>query len=101
MTSVVVLGGGPGGYEAALVAAQEGAEVTLIEDVGLGGAAVLTDCVPSKTLVAIARSGSLAAQSAHLGVRIDGHSINPRQVGVDLDVVDRRIEELASAQSQD
>ncbi|MEI6622760.1 MAG: FAD-dependent oxidoreductase, partial [Actinomycetes bacterium] len=101
MVAVVVLGGGPGGYEAALVAAQQGAEVTLIEDVGLGGAAVLTDCVPSKALVAIARSGSLAAQSGDLGVRIQGQPINPRHVGVDLDVVDQRIEELASAQSRD
>ena len=69
---MVVIGGGPGGYEAALVAAQEGAQVVLIERDGVGGAAVLTDCVPSKTLVATARSASLAAESAHLGVRIDG-----------------------------
>ena len=50
-TSVVVLGGGPGGYEAALVAAQLGATVTVIDRDGVGGAAVLTDCVPSKTLI--------------------------------------------------
>lgn len=41
MTSVVIIGGGPGGYEAALVASQLGGEVTLIERDGLGGAAVL------------------------------------------------------------
>ena len=46
-TSVVVLGGGPGGYEAALVAAHLGASVTVVDRDGLGGAAVLTDCVPS------------------------------------------------------
>ena len=51
---VAVLGGGPGGYEAALVAAQLGADVTVIVRDGLGGAAVLTDCVPSKTLIATA-----------------------------------------------
>src|SRR6185312_10192277 len=51
---VAVLGGGPGGYEAALAAAQLGAEVTLIERVGVGGAAVLTDVVPSKSLIATA-----------------------------------------------
>ena len=44
---VVVIGGGPGGYEAALVAAQLGAQVTVVDTDGLGGSAVLTDCVPS------------------------------------------------------
>ncbi len=51
---VVILGGGPGGYEAALVAAQLGAEVTVVDSDGIGGSAVLTDCVPSKTLIATA-----------------------------------------------
>jgi phytoene dehydrogenase-like protein len=49
---IVIIGGGPGGYEAALVAAQLGADVTVIEEHGLGGSCVLTDCVPSKTLIA-------------------------------------------------
>ena len=51
--SIVILGGGPGGYEAALVAAQLGARVTVVDSDGLGGACVLTDCVPSKTLIAL------------------------------------------------
>jgi dihydrolipoamide dehydrogenase len=46
------MGGGPAGYEAALVAAQHGADVTLVEREGLGGACVLSDCVPSKTFIA-------------------------------------------------
>ena len=45
---VVIIGGGPGGYEAALVAAQLGADVTVVDSDGLGGSAVLTDCVPTK-----------------------------------------------------
>ena len=49
---VVIIGGGPGGYEAALVAAQLGGEVTVVDCDGLGGSAVVTDCVPSKTLIA-------------------------------------------------
>jgi dihydrolipoamide dehydrogenase len=52
VTRIVIVGGGPGGYEAALVAAQLHAEVTIVESAGLGGACVLTDCVPSKTLIA-------------------------------------------------
>src|ERR1035438_7103028 len=49
-TSVVILGGGPGGYEAALVAAHLGASVTVVDRDGLGGAAVLTDGGPSRPL---------------------------------------------------
>src|SRR4029077_7822711 len=51
-TRIVVFGGGPAGYEAALVAAQLGAAVTIVDRDGIGGACVLTDCVPSKTLSA-------------------------------------------------
>ena len=51
-----ILGGGPGGYEAALAGAQLGAEVTLVERDGVGGSAVLTDVVPSKTLIATAEA---------------------------------------------
>ena len=54
MTRVVIVGGGPGGYEAALVASQLGADVTVVSSDRLGGSAVLTDCVPSKTLIATA-----------------------------------------------
>ena len=54
VSHVVVVGGGPGGYEAALVAAQLGADVTVVDTDGIGGSAVLTDCVPSKTLIATA-----------------------------------------------
>ncbi len=69
---IVIIGGGPGGYEAALVAAQLGARVSLVDRDGLGGACVLTDCVPSKTL--IATSGMMAAldSSAALGIRLGG-----------------------------
>ena len=97
----MILGGGPGGYEAALVAIAHGGEVTLVERDGLGGAAVLTDCVPSKTLIATARSASLAAHSGELGVQIDGHMIDPRKAGVDLQNVNQRVDGLAGAQSVD
>ena len=45
MSRIVIIGGGPGGYEAALVAAQLDADVTLVESDGAGGACVLSDCV--------------------------------------------------------
>src|SRR6478752_1395603 len=96
MTRVTIVGGGPGGYEAALVAVQLGAEVTLVEQVGLGGSAVITDCVPSKTLIATAELMTLAAESGALGVRLgdagagEAGADTAKSVGVDLGVVNAR-----------
>ena len=70
--NVAILGGGPGGYEAALVAAQLGADVTVVDEDGLGGACVLTDCVPSKTLIATSEAMTSLALSPRLGVRFTG-----------------------------
>ena len=70
VTRIAIVGGGPGGYEAALVAAQLGAEVTVVDRDGLGGSAVLTDCVPSKTLIATAEVMTDTAESGELGVRL-------------------------------
>jgi pyruvate/2-oxoglutarate dehydrogenase complex dihydrolipoamide dehydrogenase (E3) component len=98
-TRIVIIGGGPGGYEAALVAAQLGAEVTVAERDGLGGACVLTDCVPSKTL--IATSGMMAGleASASLGIQLypDGNG----RPGVDAPRLYARVLSLAQAQSAD
>jgi dihydrolipoamide dehydrogenase len=102
----MVVGGGPGGYEAALTAAQLGADVTVVDADGLGGAAVLTDVVPSKTLIATAEVMTLVDQSAELGLRFPGgsaceHGGVARPVAVDLGVVNRRVKALARAQSED
>ena len=71
-TRIVIIGGGPGGYEAALVAAQVGADVTVVERDGPGGACVLTDCVPSKTLIATSETMAALGSAADLGVRLGG-----------------------------
>ncbi|MEZ5186643.1 MAG: NAD(P)H-quinone dehydrogenase [Candidatus Nanopelagicales bacterium] len=99
--SVVVIGGGPGGYEAALVAAQFGARVTVVESGGIGGAAVLTDCVPSKTLIATAERVGRANVSGQLGVRVAGEVPGPGTVSVDFGLLNRRVLDLAKAQSDD
>jgi len=98
---VVIIGAGPGGYEAALVARQLGAEVTLIDRDGIGGSCVRTDCVPSKTLIATAGAMTHAADSAALGVLIAGQSPSPHLIGVDLVTVNDRIKALADKQSED
>lgn len=101
MTRVVIIGGGPGGYEAALVGAQLGGEVTLVERQGLGGAAVLTDCVPSKTLIATADVMSIIENAEELGLYVNGPYDVTSAVQVDLKQVNRRVLELATAQSTD
>ncbi len=115
MTSVAIVGGGPAGYEAALVAAQLGAEVTLVDRDGIGGACVLTDCVPSKTLIATSDLMTSLAGAGDLGVRLyaedgrphvatwgDATPVTPPDV-VELDVqrVYARVRALAAAQSAD
>jgi NAD(P)H dehydrogenase (quinone) len=97
MTRIVIIGGGPAGYEAALVAAQLGAQVTVVERDGMGGASVLTDCVPSKTLIAAAGVMTSVRDSAVLGLR----GADVREVGLDLGSVNRRVKNLAMAQSAD
>ena len=104
VTRIVIIGGGPGGYEAALVAADLGAEVTVVDRDGLGGAAVLTDCVPSKTLIATAEvMTSFDSSYEELGIRVggEGPQVGARVVGVDLGKVNRRVKRLAVAQSHD
>ncbi|MGH3317882.1 MAG: FAD-dependent oxidoreductase, partial [Nocardioidaceae bacterium] len=70
MTHVAIIGGGPGGYEAALVAARLGADVTLVERDGPGGSTVLTDCVPSKKLIATSDLLTEVESAAELGVDV-------------------------------
>src|SRR3546814_19338966 len=99
---VVIIGGGPGGYESALVAAQLGAEVTLVDTDGLGGSAVLTDCVPSKTLIATAEVMTEVAASAELGVSFtDTQGDAATSIRVDLATVNPRVRRLADEQSAD
>lgn len=97
MTRIVIIGGGPAGYEAALVAAQLGAQVTVIERDGMGGASVLTDCVPSKTFIAAAGTMTSVRDSAALGLQ----GAELATVNLDLSSVNHRVKGLAMAQSAD
>ncbi len=102
---VVVLGGGPGGYEAAIAAAQLGAEVTLVERVGVGGAAVLTDVVPSKSLIATADAAVAISEASDLGVQFfakgeNGKPLKP-EIAINLAAVNKRLMALAGQQSED
>ncbi|MFT4210271.1 MAG: NAD(P)H-quinone dehydrogenase [Microbacterium sp.] len=102
---VAIIGGGPGGYEAALAAAQLGAEVTLVERAGVGGSAVITDVVPSKTLIATADAAVAIAGGGELGVQLfargaDGRPLQP-EIAINLAAVNKRLLALARQQSDD
>jgi len=103
--SVAVLGGGPGGYEAALAAAQLGADVTLVERARVGGAAVITDVVPSKSLIATADAAVAISEAHDLGVQFfakgeSGVALKP-EVAINLAAVNKRLLSLARQQSDD
>ena len=97
MGRIVIIGGGPAGYEAALVATQLDAEVTLVEADGAGGACVLCDCVPSKTFIASSDVVTGYRDADDFGVHAGGLSA----VSVDAAAVHGRVKRLARAQSAD
>ncbi len=102
---VVIIGGGPGGYEAALAAAQLGAQATLVERAGVGGSAVITDVVPSKTLIATADAAVAIADAGELGVQLfargdRSHPLQP-EIAINLAAVNKRLLALARQQSDD
>jgi len=94
---IVIIGGGPAGYEAALVAAQLGAAVSIVDSDGVGGACVLYDCVPSKTFIATSGAMTAVRESPTLGVQAG----DLEDVHIDAGVVYGRVRALALAQSAD
>jgi dihydrolipoamide dehydrogenase len=68
MSKVLVLGGGPAGYVAALRAAQLGAQVILVEDRDIGGTCLNRGCIPTKSLVASAERLRVAREAGEFGV---------------------------------
>ena len=95
MTRIAIVGGGPAGYEAALVAVQLGADVTLVDRDGVGGMCVLADCVPSKTFIATSEAMTELSQADLVGVHAEG------TVTVRVAEVHARVKALALAQSAD
>jgi len=69
---IAILGAGPGGYVAAIRAAQFGARVTVVENQVLGGVCLNWGCIPSKALLAVVELGDKAKKAAELGLKLDG-----------------------------
>ncbi|MCW2724459.1 MAG: pyridine nucleotide-disulfide oxidoreductase dimerization region [Frankiales bacterium] len=95
MTRIAIVGGGPAGYEAALVAVQLGATVTVVERDGVGGQCVLADCVPSKTFIATSEAMTELSEADRVGVHAG------EVVSVRTPEVHARVKALALAQSAD
>jgi dihydrolipoamide dehydrogenase len=93
---IVIIGGGPAGYEAALVAATRGAEVTVVDSDGIGGACVLFDCVPSKTLIASTGVRTELRRASGLGF-----DIGIEAAKISLPQINNRVKTLARSQSAD
>lgn len=95
-TRIVIIGGGPAGYEAALVAATRGAEVTVVDSDGIGGACVLYDCVPSKTFIASTGVRTELRRASGLGF-----AIGIEDAKISLPQINNRVKTLARSQSAD
>ncbi|MCC2641224.1 MAG: lpd [Nitrospira sp.] len=68
---LAILGAGPGGYVAAIRAAQLGARVTVIEHQALGGVCLNWGCIPSKALLSVVELGDKAKKARDFGILID------------------------------
>ena len=98
-TRIVIIGGGPAGYEAALVAAARGPEVvdvTVVDCDGIGGACVLWDCVPSKTFIASTGVRTELRRASDLGYVLEFEDAK-----IELPKINNRVKMLAAAQSAD
>ena len=76
---IIIIGGGPGGYVAAIRASQLGADVTLIEKQYLGGTCLNVGCIPTKCLLHSAElAEEIRNQGKEIGVEVSGKMTFPR-----------------------
>ena len=89
---IVVIGGGPGGYVAAIRAAQLGAQVTVVEREFLGGTCLNIGCIPPKCLLHSAeRVDQIRNQGSEIGVNVTGLTVDFPQVMRHKDQITRRL----------
>ena len=90
---VCIIGGGSAGYAAARTAAEEGADVAIVDHGPLGGLCILRGCMPSKAILSSSHVMSLMNRAAEFGLRaVDARA----DLGAIIDRKDRLIEEFAS-----
>ncbi|ACK88488.1 MULTISPECIES: dihydrolipoyl dehydrogenase [Bacillus cereus group] len=76
MSKLVVIGGGPAGYVAAITAAQNGKDVTLIDEADLGGTCLNVGCMPTKSLLESAEVHDIVRMANNYGVTLNKESIS-------------------------
>jgi len=90
-TRIIIIGAGPGGYVAAIRAAQLGAQVTIVEEQAVGGVCLNWGCIPSKTLLHLVDLAERARQAESWGITFEG------PIGFDLKrMVSRKTEVVQS-----
>ena len=92
-TDLLIIGAGPGGYVAAIYAAKNGLDVTLVEKSELGGTCLNVGCIPTKTLVKSSEISQNVLKAEEFGIEIDGNiKVNMESViGRKDNVVDRLV----------
>jgi dihydrolipoamide dehydrogenase len=104
LTHIVVIGGGPGGNQAASRAASLGARVTLVERDVVGGAAHLWDCIPSKAMIATAGALAFSRRVPGFGLSVGGpapqvdHAALAERIGAVTGRLQRGVEDLLASQ---
>jgi dihydrolipoamide dehydrogenase len=73
---LVVIGGGPGGYVCAIRASQLGLKTVLVEKARLGGECLIAGCIPSKSIISVAKAYDKVKEGARFGIRVEGLSID-------------------------
>ncbi len=89
---ITILGAGPGGYVAAIRAAQRGASVTVVEKAEVGGTCLNWGCIPTKTLMASAEAYAQARSASDLGIELAG------EAGYNLSRIRERKDKVVSTQ---
>jgi dihydrolipoamide dehydrogenase len=91
-TRLTIIGAGPGGYVAAIRAAQRGAQVTVVEEGEVGGTCLNWGCIPTKTLIASTEALEHCRSSAEFGIELTG------EVRYDLNKIRERKDRVVETQ---
>ena len=75
-TDTIVIGAGPGGYVAAIRAAQLGQKVTIVEKGSLGGVCLNVGCIPSKALLSASHKYETAVHSEDFGIKAENVTVD-------------------------